>query len=444
MKRRTFLDDTRGVSLLYDVVLFIVMVSLAGVALLPALRCNIAVETAVDSHREHTVDEALQTYLVSRADMFEYRVCGDILDTVAAQIGIRNTSTGLYRSISEWIAGHEQHHKTYAALLAEDLGCQFYLPFSVLGTHRLNVLTNEYHRHLINETDRFFLAMFHGKYEYNLTAWWHPIKGLSFGGEFFVGPHPPRNIDTYVAHRCCIMPYSPVIRLGNRTITLTKYWLMHQLFTNDTGFGESSVPSLSNITNVCRDYIARQPPFDTRTDATRAVQENLSALADGFLISGITNRTNDTVFPGIVNATLAYGFTTIKNMTGEFLQDALNQTFGDAVRMIDRFFMGLNGSMNDPLSNAILQHLNSTLHAVCNVSNSSLDETFHMVERTIIENATALVHQFLTQYIESFVQSLFDIIDTVDDFAETLLNWLFDRVSLTTAEVTLTIWAVRA
>jgi hypothetical protein len=44
---------------------------------------------------------------------------------------------------------------------------------------------------------------------------------------------------------------------------------------------------------------------------------------------------------------------------------------------------------------------------------------------------------------ESFVQGLFDVIDTIDDFAEMLVNWLFDRISLTTADVTLTIWTVR-
>jgi hypothetical protein len=99
--------------------------------------------------------------------------------------------------------------------------------------------------------------------------------------------------------------------------------------------------------------------------------------------------------------------------------------------------------MNYPVSMAILQNLNTTLHTFCNSSNASLDETFDILERTIKENATVLLHHFLKPYIESFVQGLFDIIDTIDDFADLLLNWLFDRVSLTTAEVTLTIWAVR-
>jgi len=42
MNKQSFIKDIFGISLLYDVVLFMVFVSLAGVALLPALHNNIA------------------------------------------------------------------------------------------------------------------------------------------------------------------------------------------------------------------------------------------------------------------------------------------------------------------------------------------------------------------------------------------------------------------
>jgi hypothetical protein len=443
MRPRMFFQEDQGVSLLHDVVLFIVMVSLAGVALIPALRCTIMVETAVDSHREHIVDEALQTYLVSRMDLFDYRLGGDILDTVAEKVGIQNTSNGLYQAISRWILGHEQRHTTYATLLAEDLACQFHLPFKMLGTNRLNILTTELNQRLTEETNSFFLTMFHDTYEYNLTACWHPIKGISFGGEFFVGQQPPRQ-DTYVATQHCIIPYSPMIRLGNHSIILSRWWLLHQLFSNDTGLGESSIPSISNITSVCEKYLAKQSPYDTKANATTAVQENLSFLVEGFLVSGITNATHTTVFPGIVNATLAYGFACIKNLTNNCLQETLNETFGDAVRTMDRFFSGLNSTMNDAVSIMILQNLNTTFHIFCNDSNTSLDETFAAVARLIKENILVLLHQVFIPYIESFVQDLFVVIDTIDDFADLLLDWLFEQISLSTAEVTLTLWTVRA
>ena len=442
MKPRGFLDDVFGISLLYDAVLFIIMVSLAGVVLLPALRSNIAVETSVEKHREHTADETLQTYLASRADFFEYRILGDIIDTVAGRIGIDNLSNGLYQSITHWILAHEQLHKTYATLIAENLGCQFHLPFTVLGVHRLNIFTAEYDRQLSNETNRFFSNVFHEKFEYNITAWWHPIKGVSFGGEFYSGLRPPLK-DSYVAHSSLIMPYSPVVTLGNHTLVFTKYWLQHQLFSNDTGFGRSSIPVLANITLVLESYTNEQSPYDSRENATEAVQENLSALVYGFLVNGVRNETNITVFPGIVNMTLTYGFEKIKHIAGQFLEDALNESFGDAIRDIDRLFTGLNESINDPLSQTILEHLNTTLHTLCNGSFPCFNDAIAACETRIKENVTTLLKSFLDPYIESFVQGVFDVIDTIHDFAEMLVNWLFDRISLNTAEVTLTIWTVR-
>ena len=442
MKHRDLLQNRHGVSLLYDAVLFLVMVSLAGVVLLPALRSNIAVTTSIESHREHLVDEALQTYLVTRADLFEYRLGGDIIDAAAEHVGIENTSNKLYQTLSLWIVGHEQLHTTYATLLTADLGCQFHLPFEVLGIDRLNLLTNDFDRQMRNATDGFFSQVFHDKYAYNLTAWWHPIKGIRFGGEFYAGKQPPLK-DKYVAHHQCIMPYSPAVELGNHTIIFTKYWLTHQLFFNQTGFGGSDIPILMNITNIFRMYIAHQEPFDGRENATRSVQQNLSALAEGFLITGITNTSNSTVFPGILNQALTYGFEKIRNITGTLLTEPLNETFGDAIQSVDQFFKGLNGTVGNPVADGFLQELNTTLHTLCNNDSLSLDGTFSACERMIKQNASVLLHAILDPYIESFVRYLFDGIDTIDDFAEMLVDWLFDRISLTTADVTLTIWTVR-
>jgi len=137
---------------MYDAVLFIVMVSLSGVVLLPALQSDIAIDTSIEKHREHVADEALNTFLVSRVDKFSYKMCGDIIDDAAKSIGINTSSEGLYSSILDWLLAREQIHKTHANLLAENLGCQFRLPFSVFGTNRFNIFTGDYDRQLKNET----------------------------------------------------------------------------------------------------------------------------------------------------------------------------------------------------------------------------------------------------------------------------------------------------
>jgi hypothetical protein len=442
MTRPLFLKDSRGVSLLYDAILFLVMVSLAGVILLPALQSPVAVTSSVETHRERTADAALRAFLVTRADLFEYQFGGTLLDTVAGSIGINTSSEGLYKKVAHWLLAHEQRHKTYGTLLAEDLGCQFRVPFTVLGTNQLNLLTTSFDQQLRNDTDRFFSAVCGEKYGYNVSAWWHPITSIPFGGEFTIGPPPPLT-NTYVAYTILSMPYTPVFTVGNHTVVLTRYWLMQHLFTGDISLGRSSIPSIANITLILENYTNGHPPFDTRENATIGVKENLSALLYGFLIYGITNETNATVFPGIVSMTVAYGFDTIRGLTQQLTGDVVNESFGELVRVIDRLFAGLNSSVIHPLSSRILEEVNATIHDLVNTSFGSFDEAFAACVTLITTKVAVLLDAIIDPSLEALVRIIFDGVDLVKGLAERLVDYLCDQVSLTTAEVTLTLWVVR-
>jgi hypothetical protein len=442
MKRRTFLENTSGISLMYDAILFVVMVSLAGVILLPLSQTPIARKSSVDKHREDVVDNALHTFFVSRPDVFRYRFCGTLLDDVAKRIGINVSSDGLYGAFTEWLLAHEQRHKTYATLLAENLGCQFQLPFSFFGIDRLNLFTEEYDFQLRNETERFFRGLFGEKYHYNLTSWWHPIKGIRFGGEFSVGMHPPTK-DCYVAHTYIIMPYTPAFSFHNHTVVFTKQWLRNQLFSKDGEFGNSSIPAIANMSFIFENYTNAIPPFDTKENVTKAIQENLSFLLYGFLIDGIIDDTKSLVFPGIVSLCIGYGFETIQNIAIQFIDQALDELFGETIRTIDRLFGSLNTSTTNPYSNTLLEQLNGTISSILNTSFLTLNDALDACETFIKEHMTVLFSEYLDALLESFVNTLLDIIDTINGFNEMLLDFLFDRISLNSAEVMLTIWVVR-
>ena len=442
MRLRKFFCNIEGISVMYDAVLFIVMVSLSGVLLLPALRTPIATESSLDKNREQIVDEALHTYLVTRADFFDYKFSGNIIDDVAGHIGIDNTSDGLYGSLTQWLLGHEQCHKTYATLLAENLGCQFQVPFSFLGTNQLNIFVGNFERELKNDTECFFSTLVDEKYGYNLTAWWHPIKGVSFGGSFYAGSQiPPK--DTYVAHSIMMMPFIPCIKFGNHTIVFTKHWLKHQLFSEDIGFGRSTIPEIANMTIIFENYTNGYPPFDSKETAARATKENLSALVYGFLISGIVNECNVTVFPGIVNMSLSYGFQKLRNVTTYGLNKTLNELFGESIRSVDQVFFGLNNSNTNPLSQSMLMQLTIALNKLLNGSFGSLDDVLDACESKIRQQISDLLRGVLDPLIDGFVNGIFECIETIKDFAEMLVDWFFDRISLDKAEVVLTIWVVR-
>lgn len=442
MGRKPLLENLFGISLLYDTMFFIIMISLAGAILLPVLRTDIAHENSLDVHREEIVDEVLQTFLVTRADSFEYRFCGNLIDTVAGSVGIDNTSDGLYGSITKWILAHEQHHKTYATLLAEYLGSQFKLPFTFIGANQLNIFLGDFENQLRNETRRFFFRCLGEKYHFNLTAWWHPIRAVPFGGEFSVGEHPPRT-DCYVAQSFFMMPYTPVFTVGNHTVLFTKQWLKKQLFSNDIGFGGSTIPVVANITRILEEYANSHFPYDTRERATRATKENLSVLIHGFLIDGIVNETNVTVFPGIIHTTLLYGFEKIKDIPGRLIENSLDESMGESTRSIDRLFGGLNSSATNALSQTILGQLSTIIQQMLNGSFPTVNEALDACEDAIKERVTSILEEYLDSFLETFIDYLFDIVDTIVDFSDLLIDWLVDSISLNRAEVMVTIWVVR-
>ena len=438
MKHRKFVRNIYAVSVMYDAVLFIVMVSISGAVLLPALQSNIAIETSVETHREHVADEALNAFLVSRVDTFSYKVAGDIIDDAAGSIGIDNSSEGLYGSITNWLLAREQLHKTYATLLAENLGCQFRLPITVLGTNRFNIFTGDYDRRLKNETKSFFSSYLGDKYRFNLTAWWHPIKGIPFGGELCIGEHPP-NQDCYVAKSFIMMPYKPVITIGDVQIVFTKYWLKEELL------GGEDIPHLMNVTHVLEEYKNGNPPYDDFENVTTAIRENVTMLTYGFLIDGVKNADDETIFPGIVNATIDYGFNKLKETIGNMTEKVIDAVMGEALGTVDSIFADISGVTEFPIFDEIISSFTENFENFIGESVDSLEDGFDALERAIKENVTNMISSFLDPYIQNFVDSIFELIDIdqVVEVTELLTDWLFERISLNKAEVVLTIWEAR-
>jgi phage-related protein len=97
----------------------------------------------------------------------------------------------------------------------------------------------------------------------------------------------------------------------------------------------------------------------------------------------------------------------------------------------------------DPLSQSLLAQLNFTLDEMFNGSFDSFNEAFAACESVIKEQITALIQGYIDSLVETFVSSIFDVIDMIIDFREMLIDWLFDGISLNKAEVMLTIWVVR-
>lgn len=432
MKQRFFLKNIIALAVMYDAVFFLVLVSLSAVALLPALQSDIAIKASIDKHRENVADDALNTYLVSRVDKFSYSIAGDLIDDIAGSIGIDNSSNGLYKSITDWILAREQLHKTHANLVAENLGCQIRLPFSVFGTNRFNIFTGDFDRQLKEETQAFFNDYLSDKYKFNFTAIWHPIKGVAFGGELQIGDTPP-DTNCYVSKSFIMMPFKPTFNFNDTNFTLTRYWVKEEIL--------KKTPYIGNITTIVNSYTAGIAPFDNKTNATKAANENLTNLVEDFLVGSIKDSNNTLLFPGVVDLAVDYGFSSISSLINGFTDDLLNSFIGDAFGSVDSFFADIGGGSN-PIFNGVTEQINEQLSDFIGSSFASLDEGLTFLEEMIKEEVTKLIANIFPAYIQNFIDFVLSDIDIVDlyDFIST---WLFDQISLNKAQVRLMIWEVR-
>ena len=432
MKTRSFLKNTKALAVMYDAIFFLVLVSLSGVVLLPALQSDIAIKGSIDKHRENVADNALNTYLVSRIDKFSYSLAGDLIDDIAGSIGIDNSSSGLYKSITDWILAREQLHKTYANLVAENLACQMILPFSVFGTNRFNIFTGDFDRQLKEETQNFFEFYLSDKYNFNFTAIWHPIKGVTFGGEIQIGDTPPDK-NCYVSKSFIMVPFKPTFNFNGTNYTFTRYWIEEEILKKTEYVG--------NITTIVNSYNTGLSPFDNKTNATKAANENLTNLVEGFLVGGITDSNNNLLFPGIVNIALNYGFSSISSVIDGFTDDLINSFMGEALGSVDSFFSDIAGGSN-PIFNGISEIINEQISNFVGSYFESIDEGLNFLEELIKEEVMKLVVNIFPAYIQNFIDFVLSDIDIVDLYAA-VSTWLFDQISLNKAEVRLMIWEVR-
>lgn len=431
MKKRFFINNKTAVSMMYDAVFFIVMVSLAGVVLLPALQSDVAIEGSIDKHREHVADEALNTLLVSRADKLSYKVGGDLLDDVAGSLGIDNSSDGLYGSILSWLLAREQLHKTYSNLISENLGCQVRLPFSFFGTNRFNIFTGDYDRQLKEEIEEFLDSYLGDKYNYNFTAVWHPIKGVRFGGDINIGSTTP-NENCYVSKCDIMMPYKPTITINGTRINFTRYWFEEEVL--------KEIPTVDNITQVVQDYNNGIEPYDNHSNASLAVKENITSLVYGFLVNGIYDG-GEELFPGIASATLDYGLSKLRSAFDNLTSNSMDLLMGEALGTVDNFFGSISG-VDNPIANALADEINNTLQDIFGSTFGSLSEGFDKLEEYILTEIETTLDSIVLPYIENFISFIFEDADAVDIY-NFVLTWLFDQISINKAEVRLMVWEVR-
>lgn len=414
MKRREFVGNSRGISMMYDAVLFIVMVSLSGVVLLPALQSDIAVETSVERHREKLVDETLLMLMNTRADKFEYVFAGSQIDAIASLIGINVSDEGsLFNSITKTLLGNEQLHKTYADLCVENLASQL----KVFG-YRINIFTEDYDVSLNDEVTTLLQNYLGDKYGFNLTIQWHPIIGVPFGGDLAIGPHPPDN--THVATSDISMPNTFFSTWWNKV----EQYIPDQIMSIEDDW--------DNFTGDGNETKFRGVLEELLNDTINGI------LFDGFDIGG------DHV-ASVLEESVDYVFGKIEG--------AIDKAFGEALTMISEslgVFESVPGytDLSDGLARFLIDNITALpgIEEIINISSINIDGALDGLKTYIINETRTFLHDVLDDYIQQFIDIIMDGINSIiniEEIEDEVAEFFTERINVLRAKATLTIWEVR-
>jgi hypothetical protein len=388
---RTFLTDTCGFSTTFDVILFLILISICAVILLPSITGNTQINSALSSKNQENSGDTLLTLLNGRVDDFEYTVAGDQMDAMA---GTFNNSS-VYIAGKKIIAGKELKHKTFSDIAAENTAGQWVIYYNGTRT-QLNFMMTNYSNSSQNIIKNYLDKQIGDRYSYNFTVIWRPIMNVPIGGNIDIGEPVPRN--AYVESAYISMPYH---------IGLTRDQVEEII---DDKFNNSELGNLSSILD------------EIKTNET----------ARAALEIEITNTINDAINE-TVNGSVDL---VVDEKLGPMLDDARNKMIGDA----NNLFSGAS----DFLSQELNDRINSTLDAQNASINGTMSDKLKFYLKTAAKEEIQAasdeeIRSFTTELVDMYVNNAM----TTEEIKDRILTEVFSRVNMNRARATLSIWEKR-
>ncbi|MBC7129236.1 MAG: hypothetical protein H5T45_05850 [Thermoplasmatales archaeon] len=184
----------KGISIMQDAIIFCIIVSIAALAVAPALLGGKMARVYEEKEGEEKVNEALYTFLNSNTNDFEY-ILFDL------EVG------GFIGGLMKKFFGKEPIHASYGELISAYLLCQIRCEGK-----NYNFFVNDFERNLKKEIEEFLGDYLKG-YKFNFTAIWQPIVGFDFGGKISIGEEIPDK-SVYSSRLSILMPPSFITSLG--------------------------------------------------------------------------------------------------------------------------------------------------------------------------------------------------------------------------------------
>jgi len=387
----SFLTDTSGFSTTFDVILFLILISICAVILLPSITGNTQINSALSSKNQENSGDTLLTLLNARVDDFEYTVAGDQMDALA---GTFNNSS-VYTAGKKIIAGKELKHKTFSDIAAENAAGQWVIYHNGTRT-QLNFMMTNYSNSSKNIIKNYLETQIGDRYSYNFTVIWRPFTNVPVGGNLDIGEPVPRS--AYVESAYISMPYH---------IGLTRDQMEEII---DNKFNNSKSRNLSSTLDELKANETARVALETQ------------------IMNTINDAINDTV-NGSVDLV-------VDEKLGPMLDGSRNKMIGDVNNLSSGSGVPLGQELNDRINNTLDEEN-------ANINGTMSDKLKILLKTAAKENIQAAsgeeIRSLTTELVDMYVNNAI----TIDEIKDRILIEVFSRVNINRAQATLSIWEKR-
>ncbi|HOA69955.1 MAG TPA: hypothetical protein PK669_12235 [Methanosarcina thermophila] len=185
-KKAGLASKCSGYSTVFDAIFLLVLISLAGVVLMPSMKAENQYYAAGYTTSSELDVYLLESLLSCKLEDFEY-----VISPLAA-LNISVPQNSFVENSSHALFGKEQKHRTFADLVAE------YLALSLTVSNNdssvfLNPLAANYFSRDAEVLSAYLDQKTGGRFSYRFEAYWHPIKAFPIQSELIIGEEPPEN-----------------------------------------------------------------------------------------------------------------------------------------------------------------------------------------------------------------------------------------------------------
>jgi|GEM_PF-5492436 len=431
---KSFSSSDSALSVMYDALLFIVLISLCGVVLLPALHSPLLTDHEIESYKENRAEFVLDSLLFSKVSSCDYMVAGDLLQSGSQNLSINMSEGSVLYELVARVFERNCKHLTCAELVSAVLGSQWKVPIG--SSLSLNVLTSDFEDQLIKDVEMFLNESLPSRYNYYFSSSWRPLSGVDFGGWFECGSAPPSGVDVFVAKRSISMPFSPlVVSVGNASFVLNE------------GFFKNIFKNNSEILIINDIFESYSLLLNDSEQARSSLIENCSFLFSGLLFEGIYKEDGQLVVKPIVGHLIDSMFSRFElfcdSLITQYSEEVLNAAVGASFGSIDSVFEGLTmGGSDSEIIDFFVNQMSDYVGEVIDVELENSSSFFEHLEQMIFSNISTLLQPTINNSVESLVDAcIAGNTSDISFFIDAIIDFFADLVSFSDAQVVLMIWS---